>query len=306
LLEINGQEFLKLLDEHKDVESKMLLKLSERLRHANDQVLAGRMRGVDDKLEAIKVKHEAELKAVDAQLKAALAIFEQTKLRTNEIISSAEQSRAQRTWVFGSVMAAISIAAAIGAAFGLKEIMDIKKYADQAERAMQRVTVINAEIDKVRPDVLGYRTLSELLNGILRAQQADFRNDLLHSSNQQILVTYDRLRELHGNLSWFLTDIEIAMNAQPGRDYGQILQAILDNKPRPEDRFFALYLLLTNNILTDRMQNFETMLQEFENYKRTEGPFTKPIDPTTLGSVFEQKPEKRQLFNRVVKVLPKR
>jgi CRP/FNR family transcriptional regulator, cyclic AMP receptor protein len=50
LLEIKGEEFLKLAHTYPDIELKMLLTLSERLRHVNEQVLAVRQKEVDEKL----------------------------------------------------------------------------------------------------------------------------------------------------------------------------------------------------------------------------------------------------------------
>src|SRR5262245_6438210 len=93
LLEVKGQEFLKILADHSDLEFKILLKLSERLRVLNDHLLTMKVQDIDEKLKLFNDKLDAELKAVEASLKAAQAVFDQTKLRADEIISSAERSR---------------------------------------------------------------------------------------------------------------------------------------------------------------------------------------------------------------------
>ncbi|MGE5304429.1 MAG: Crp/Fnr family transcriptional regulator [Alphaproteobacteria bacterium] len=302
LLEIKGQEFLKLLDEQKDVESKILLKLSERLRHANDQVLAVRVKAVDEKIDALKVKHEAELKAVDAQLKAALAIFDQTKLRTDEIISSAERSRAQRTWFFGIMATLVSV----GAALGLKELIDLKSYTDQAGRAMQVINEITPQIEKIQPSARKLEYLASSFDRIvLSTEQPKFREALLNGTDKDIGDTYSTLKTIHANYRWYLNDIELAMKDRPRRNYTQILQAILEEVQNPEDYIRAHYLLLTTGILTDSVRDFEKQLQNLKNYVNARGPFDFKYDVSLLNSVFEKEPAaKQRRYKQVVQSIP--
>lgn len=304
LLEIKGQEFLKLLDEHKDVESKMLLKLSERLRQANEQVLAVRVRGVDDKLEAIKVKHEAELKAVDAQLKAALAVFDQTKLRTDEIISSAERSRAQRTWFFGIVATLVTV----GATLGFKELIDLKGYTDQAGRAMQAINEVTPQIEKIQPSIKKLEYIASSFDRIiLSTDQPKFKEALLNGTEKNISDAYSTLKTIHANYRWYLDDIELAMKDRSKRNYAPILRAIIEEVQNPEDYIRAQYLLLTTGILTDSVRDFEKQLQDLKNYVNARGPFDFKYDVSPLRSVFEKEtPAKQKRYNQVVRSIPTR
>jgi CRP-like cAMP-binding protein len=302
LLEIKGQEFLKLLDEHKDVESKMLLKLSERLRHANDQVLAVRVRGVDEKIDALKVKHDAELKAVDAQLKAALAIFDQTKIRTDEIISSAERSRAQRTWFFGIMATLVSS----GAIFGLKELTDLNRYVNQADRAMKMISEVTPQIEKIQPSAKKLEYIASSFDRIvLSTEQPKFKDALLNGTDNDIAGTYSTLKTIHANYRWYLDDIELAMKDRPRRNYAHILRAILEEVQNPEDYIRAHYLLLTAGILTDSVRDFEKQLQDLKNYVNARGPFDFKYDVSPLKSVFEKEPPaKQRRYNQVVQSIP--
>lgn len=302
LLEIKGQEFLKLLDEHKDVESKILLKLSERLRQANDQVLAFRVRSVDEKLEALKVKHEAELKAVDAQLKAALAIFDHTKLRTDEIISSAERSRAQRTWFFGILATVVSI----GATLGFKELIDLNRYTNQAARAMKLINEVTPQIEKIQPSAKKLEYIASSFDRIvLSTEQPKFKEALLNGTDRNISDTYSTLKTIHANYRWYLDDIELAMKDRPKRNYAYILRAILEEVQNPEDYIRAHYLLLTNGILTDSVQDFDKQLQDLKNYVNARGPFDFKYDVSPLKSVFEKEPPaKQKRYNQVVQSIP--
>ena len=304
LLEIKGQEFLKLLDEHKDVETKILIKLSERLRHANDQVLAVRVKAVDEKIDALKAQHEAELKAVDAQLRAAMTIFDQTKLRTDEIISSAERSRSQRTWFFGTMTLLVSL----GAALGFKELIDLKSYTDKAGRAMQEINKVTPEIDKIQPSARKLDYIASSFDRIvLSTEQPKFREALLHGTEKDISDTYSTLRTIHANYPWYLNDIELAMKERPARDYTPILRSILEEVQNPEDNIRAQYLVLTTGILTDGVQDFKNQLQHLRDYVNARGPFDFKCDVSPLNSVFEKEPpEKQRRYNLVVEALPTR
>lgn len=303
LLEIKGQEFLKLLDEHKDVESKMLLKLSERLRHANDQVLAVRVRGVDEKIDALKIKHEAELKAVDAQLKAAIAIFDQTKIRTDEVISSAERSRSQRTWFFG-IFATLLTGASV---FGLKEIANLKDHADAAKVAVGVINKIKEDIESNKPDLQRLSGIAESLNTFIRDnKQPEFRKALLEGEVEDIDNSYSSLQQIHKNMNWFLDDVEIAIRAKPEHDYTRILQSLLRDSQNRRERMRAHYLLVTNAILADKTDLFARHLKDFSMYLKIEGPI-KPEDKlNALKDVFDtQEPERRKRFEQVEKLLSK-
>ena len=61
LLEIKGQEFLKVVREHTNVALELLFKLSERLRHADEQVMAVKLKDVDEKLSSFNAKFDADL-----------------------------------------------------------------------------------------------------------------------------------------------------------------------------------------------------------------------------------------------------
>jgi CRP-like cAMP-binding protein len=302
LLEIKGQEFLKLLDEHKDVESKILIKLSERLRHANDQVLAVRVRGVDEKIDALKVKLEAELKAVDAQLQAALAIFQQTNSRTDEIITSAERHRGQWTWFFGIMATVVSI----GAAFGFKELLDLNRYSNQASNAMKVINEVTPQLERIQPSAKKLDFIASSFDRIvLSSEQPKFKEALLNGTDNDISDTYSILKTIHANYKWYLNDIELAMEAKPRRNYAHILRAILEEVQNPEDYIRAQYLLLTTGILTDSVRDFEKQLQDLRNYVNPRGPFDFKYDVSPLKLVFEKEsPDKQRRFRQVLQSIP--
>ena len=97
LLEAEGNGFSKIVEEHPDITFRVFSKLSERLRYVSEHFLSAKLKDVDEKFNLFNAKLDAELKAVDASLNAAQVVFDQTKMRTDEVIISTERSSARLT-----------------------------------------------------------------------------------------------------------------------------------------------------------------------------------------------------------------
>ncbi len=140
LLEINGDQVLTLMHKHQEMALYLLTKLSQRLRHTDDEILAHRIEGQDetikilaDRVDAIKGQDEtikilanrvdAIVQATDAKLAASHAMFDETNQRANEIIESAERARSRVTWLAGIVTVVLSVLAAIG----FSSVKDVEK-----------------------------------------------------------------------------------------------------------------------------------------------------------------------------------
>ena len=321
LLEIKGQEFLKLLDEHKDVESKMLLKLSERLRHANEQVMAGRVKGVDDKLETLKIKHEAELKAVDASLKAAQTVFDQTKIRTDEIIHSAERSRTRLT----SVLAVITAIIGLFGWLGFKELLDIRKERENIAKMAGEAKTDAEFVTKTKEDMKSTAKLNELIHDIstrlARNVLLPAFEDAMEKNNGPLATDlYADLRKFKAEdpdfIATVLNRIEERIIEQPNRDYTALLRVILDDAKVSEDIIKCRYLLLTNAILVvgaesntglPRGETFGATLSSFQEYvkKHTDKKVSREY-LYRMEKVFEQQDkQKREAFNGIRRIILK-
>ncbi|HYM99982.1 MAG TPA: cyclic nucleotide-binding domain-containing protein, partial [Aestuariivirgaceae bacterium] len=71
LLEIGGRDFRKTLEDHPEIEVKLLLTVSKRLRNANEQLLNLHLHGIDEKLQLFNAKLDVEHRIVDTSLRAA-------------------------------------------------------------------------------------------------------------------------------------------------------------------------------------------------------------------------------------------
>jgi len=132
VLEVRGSEFESLMADYPDIEFKLLLKMSERLRNVGDHVLGGQIGNVEEKLKMFALKLDTEQKLVDCALRAAQAMFDQTKLRADEVISSAERSRDRLQKMATLVTALAGIVITILGAFGFKQIWDVSQTSGQA------------------------------------------------------------------------------------------------------------------------------------------------------------------------------
>ena len=148
VLEFRGPDFEQLMADYPDIEFRLLLKMSERLRNANEQVMA--LQGtLDEKLKIFNLKLDTEQRLVDVTLKAAQTMFDQTKLRADEVISSAERSRGRLQWaatvIGGFVTAVIAVLGLVGA----KQIYDITQVKNETASFRDGAKNASGEMEKL-------------------------------------------------------------------------------------------------------------------------------------------------------------
>jgi len=292
LLEIKGQEFLKVVREHTNVALELLLKLSERLRHADEQVMAVKVKDVDEKLSSFNAKFDADLKVVDTMLG-------HTKKRADEIIESFERTRTWLTWLAALIIGIVTVGAAGG---GLVTRWYYKLIEDSYTQAMSKAQLIDR--------------LEQRMGDLERELIVDaFRGALKTEIPGDEVRYYDRLRsQLDPALKFFqpLVDIQGAIERnKPRRDYTNLLGLILKDAKdadRPTEAIGAYYLLLTNAILLklERFpegENFDTFLSAFEQYVRAHNRINKEDLPNLSGLFEEEDTEKQKMFQGVTKVI---
>jgi len=244
LLEIDGQEFLKLLDEHRDVESKMLLRLSERLRHANEQVVAVRLKGVDEKLKLFNEKVDAEVKKIGASVTEARAMTDHTKSRADDIISSFERTRSWLTWIVSFVIGLLTLGGMVSGGIGYWFYYRVNALLEGAEKNVKEIENFNTKVAGIRQDIVD-QLYMPMFKEALKKQPAD------------AVLAYASLQTIQPNKEFFrpLYEIQLAIqNEKSTRDYTELLSQILKDAKaadKPGEVTQAYYLLLTNQILVN-------------------------------------------------------
>ncbi len=146
VLRIKGKRFLARLHANPELEFKVLLMMSERLRNLTEHVLAERLADTDERLTALSGQLETELRIAEATKRATQAMFDETHKRASEVIHSFERTRAYFTWVGSALSAFVAILITIGAFLGLREYGDFiatKKNVEAMEKAAE------AQIDQI-------------------------------------------------------------------------------------------------------------------------------------------------------------
>ena len=153
LLEIKSKPFQQILKANPELEFELLSMLAARLRHVNDHLLQNTRLTYDTKFSLLSEKLESQSKVVDASLNASQAVFEQTKIRTSEIINAAERGRTRITWVMSTLTAGFTLLLALFSFLGYDKLNTAEEKLDEIEQARQSIKSMQTEIAATKADI---------------------------------------------------------------------------------------------------------------------------------------------------------
>ncbi len=297
VLEIGGTDFEQLMAEFPDIEFRLLLKMSERLRNAGQQVLAFQAVNLDEKLKVFNLKLDTEQRLVESSLKASQAMFDQTKLRADEVITSAERSRARLQWAATVIGGFITAAVAALGLVGAKQIWEISQVKIEAAQHAKDVETKVLETRKLRAEAdeqssAAKTAASEAATASAEAQKAlaplgsdlekarsglasIFAVNLLEAVDKRsgfgASRSYGALRGLKAlgyvDLSEVLAmlDTKVVAPALPqkvnvtedAKSFMRLLQCLVEDVQQAREKGKAYYLLLTYAIAIDQVPTKE-------------------------------------------------
>jgi CRP-like cAMP-binding protein len=149
LLEVPSEGLRELMVPHPALELALLHTLTERLRKTNERVLALKLREAPEALRLLEARLGAEVRVVEASLKAAHTVFEQTRVRTDEVISSADRTRSRLTYIASTIATVFTLAGMGLGGVGLNELMNLRKWRDEADKAASTVEAFNKDKPKL-------------------------------------------------------------------------------------------------------------------------------------------------------------
>ncbi|MEE8187817.1 MAG: cyclic nucleotide-binding domain-containing protein [Kiloniellales bacterium] len=301
LLEIKGPAFYKLLRENAEFEFKVLSVLSERLRHLVEHTLSVQLKDLDERLELLNRRLDADLKVVAAELKASQAVFDQTSTRANEIIVSAERSRTRLTAVISAVGGVVAVVVALGGFFGVSELVKINKLAEKTESAAEQA---KSAAEKAKTAVKNIQASSDLLEGMkvqiqeAKSQLEDFDGDVnrfrdlrLGFYKQTIIprfseevtkglgtasktykevlkegLTDELFKSISGGITTIADDLELTRAIR--EEYKNILKEGIQERYVDTDQqeILSYYLLLVALAFDDEGSEYNAVLKDFEDY----------------------------------------
>jgi CRP/FNR family transcriptional regulator, cyclic AMP receptor protein len=273
VLEIGGREFRKALEIHPDIEMKLLLTVSERLRQANEQLLNLHLHGIDEKLQLFNTKLDVEHRIVETSLRAAQTVFDQTKHRADEVISSFERTRSLLQ-ITATVIGAIVTVVASGLSYvGYDAIKDIRKMQGEIEKSMVSATTnAKAVSDATQELKITFRQIQETKQTMIQLLSASFAAAIGSNDNEGAKEVYAQLQQLQGLKEAIrITDssfwrVERQIRSKPGEvDWSELLKAMAENaKAAGTDQTRAYYLLLVNLLLANKLDEFNETLRTFQ------------------------------------------
>jgi CRP-like cAMP-binding protein len=275
LLEIRGDGFRDLLATHPNLKLAILLSLTERLRSANEQILALKLKGGDEALKLLDAKLSAEVRVFDASLRAAQTVFEQTKIRADEVIESAERARTRVTFMTSSVGAVVAAALAVLGFLGFKGLSDLKELEDKIAASVRTVNEFQARSKQLTADITEIQASTSEAKKMLAFQQVlpGINDALDRHVPSNALVGFETLEKLipldDGTLFDLVSRIEHVMPALPSpcgdpplldcsrQDNRLLLARILkQEKTAPRTRLKTYSVLLADAILV-KQERFE-------------------------------------------------
>lgn len=305
LLEVKGKEFSKIIENYPEIAFKVLLKLSERLR-GNERLMTMKLKDADEKINLFNTKLDAELKAVDASMKASLTIFDQTKMRTDEVISSTERSSARLKTIASAVGGFAAVVISIFTWFGIGKFQDItekfqyftgmetkfekinKNITDDAaavKTKLQDIKEIEQDIllkaKSISESAIKVENLDEITKTVKRiaAETARFsvlpkvRNALDEGDSIVASEYYKQLLQLDDPklTSDLLFEIELRIVLEEEKDlkmYQDLLAMSVNYINTPREKIIAYYLRLTVLILNDEHKEikYKVTFSDFKNY----------------------------------------
>jgi CRP-like cAMP-binding protein len=341
LLEISGQKFLDLLEGHPDIEVRVLNKLSERLRNTQELFMAARLSRIDEKLEKFEsrfdtehevcqTKIDAELKVTKADLNATLtaaqAIFDNTKLRTDEVIQSAERSRSRLT----QAASVVGVIIALFGFIGLNQVLNINKLSDEIEKKVENVKedkkeidTKKGEIDEISKKVMEtHNSINKKLAGLKRSINESEKYlainvllpalyDAVRKHNEpEAIDNYTLIKELELDdypeyieraRIYVVQEVTWPKNKDP-LDFTSLLGFIYDDTENPKDKLLSYYALMADAILANN-DKFKSELPKFELFIRDyhgEKLFKDEWSLSEFSKYFNsQNEEKRILHNKI-------
>lgn len=288
LLKISSAIFHDLVEGNVRFASKFSLILSERLRKLTEEILAVRVKNVDEKLELSNTKLDASLKAMESQMKAAETIFEQTSSRASEVIQSFDRTRTQ-VILAGSVVSLIaSSMLGLLAFFGWKEWKNITT---PIQQKVEQIHITSSEIDRLHEKIQSQSEDADKISKLL-VDLEDLKSTVDNAKNAQrtlysiILkadfesIVLDQRDDLYGEMlnaadsnlteELFMQFPKGLMKSNPvyRQPYMSLIRTGLNKHyvRTPKQEALSYYYLIAGDLLADNERGYVATRKKFDRF----------------------------------------
>jgi len=306
LLEIDGEEFLTVARRHPEIVMHFIEKVTSRLRDIGDHVLKVKLRNMDERIETLNTRLDAELRAAGATLNATQTIFDQTSRRANEIIESAERSRTRLTTTASIIGTGITVIVAIFGYIGFSQLQDVTELKDDMIKEAAEIRQIKLDLDDL--DIATMKEKVEEFDGMLpgvneRMEQLEgieeqianhfkkivlpkfrvaLREDLENAKKmyrallqmQDDGVTNEMFEIINSHLATNTVYAETddknkADTGEENKDTINMLETDIDGyKKTPRQELLSYFARLLSHTMNDEREQFDRTLKRFEKYAK--------------------------------------
>jgi CRP-like cAMP-binding protein len=289
LLEIPAEPLRELMARHPALELSLLRTHTERLRRSSDEILAFKLREAPEAVRLLEARLSAEVRVFDATLKAAHAVFEQTKIRSDEVITNAERTRSRFTYVGSTIATVFTLAGMALGGLGLRDVWSLKSLQQdsvEAVKAAERFKTDSANLEKeIRGQIDAINKVAAQAREILIRDQVvpALREALAEGAPLKASAYFEQLAELgwanEENVAMLLYQVEDALVAtrDPSgavtrarlpadasrQDFTDLLNLMAARVQSPETQAKAYSLIVANSILVDKPDQQEKALSSF-------------------------------------------
>jgi CRP-like cAMP-binding protein len=305
LLEIDGGEFLSVAKKHPEIVMDVIEKVTSRLRNIGDQVLKVKLRDMDEKIETLNARLDAELRATSVTLNATQTIFDQTSRRANEIIESAERSRGRLTTTASILGTGITVLVAVFGYMGISEIGKVTRIKDRMQIEAQEIAKIqsqlkediatmNPQVEQIEAMASDVTKVTERLANVDEQLTRYYKKIVLPQFRDELTKDIDNAEKMYRAMLQLQDDdvtngmfriingvlFEIALDTETDdedkADTGEKGNAITDMletdiggyEKTSRQELLAYFAILWSYTINDEQERFDETLRNFEEYAK--------------------------------------
>lgn len=290
------------LTQYPEVRSAILLQLIGRLRRLAERLAEEAYQAVDNKVQLLGAKLDAELHAVNASLTASQTVFEQTTTWANEVLAKGERFWTRATWAGSIVGGGFAVIVAVAGLIGYESFDRVLQRANEQlgtiDDTATRVHEIASRADSAASDA--ERTYKEI-NQVRESLVSGASLVILPQMFDRVLGITKSQSELSAARTLFGAAIrsgdaalsrqvfaylqqEILLHAadfenrslsserstlEPIRHIlSEVIESKNDKSIDPNDTIMAYYLSLITLVMDGNFEQYEHLVSELVRYRR--------------------------------------
>ncbi len=253
VLEIDGGEFLNVARTHPEIVMGVMEKVTSRLRDIGDHVLKENLRDIDERIDSLNTRLDAELRATGATLNATQTVFDQTSRRANEIIESAERSRNRLTSTASIIGTGITALVAVFGYVGFSQFQNVTALTEAVEKKANAIDAIEERLN------------NDIANVNKKVEEIDEIEQKLTDATTKLKLVDEEIFRFYRKIMLPRFGDELTRDIEEGKKMYQAMVKMQD--PRVTDEMFRIIIdRLITNVLQEKTGETEMDEKDEDGY----------------------------------------